>query len=322
VVQKIVLAAGIEIRQTQNSSDGILTLLNAKADAGKNSTWTFPKGAAAKATVEVKLVYTSAEFAAALDIADAFVLYDGHSRYGQGPAFGDPRIGHVPDIKAYPTNPWGVHFRMGYDATDTECRGDLLEHSVSPAEYDLPNPPKAAFLPGALVKASARAAEVEDLKAKGKLTKAQKKSPCSIIGAWREMKTCQATLEATKTARGEQPLKDRHYYRQNVQKPHDEFLTAVKVGAADLNKSKLACAVLFMGSCSSREHYYEALESRRKATKSSCKFLLTGDLCSAEHGTNFIKEVFKGLDPNNSKDMVKIVKALNGAVDSGGVKVY
>src|SRR5207245_5319329 len=112
MVQKIIVAAGIEIRDFQGST--LVAFLNANADPGKASVWTHPKGSGSKATREVRVVFTMAEFAAALDVEDAIVIYEGHSRYGQGPAFGPASTPHVPDKKAFPINPWGVHFRMGY----------------------------------------------------------------------------------------------------------------------------------------------------------------------------------------------------------------
>src|SRR6266699_2733284 len=183
MVQKIIVAAGIEIRDFQGSV--LLAFLNANADAGKGSVWTHPKGSGGKAAREVHVVFTTAEFATALDTEDAFVIYEGHSRYGQGPAFGPASTPHVPDKKTFPLNPWGIHFRMGYDATDTECVGDLLEHSVVPTEYDLPGSPSKAFLPLALEKAAADAKEVESKRKAGRLKKSQLKAPCSVRGSWR-----------------------------------------------------------------------------------------------------------------------------------------
>lgn len=229
---------------------------------------------------------------------------------------------HVPDAKAYPINPWGVHFRMGYDATDTECVGDLLEHSVLPAEYDLTNAPKGAFLPDALDSAAASAKAIETARKKGRLTKAQLKSQCSIAGSWRLLDTCEKALAATKTARGDEPLKGRHYYARIVSKPKDEFMTAVRVGSADLDKSTLACKVLFMASCSSHEHFFEPLDKRRKAVRSACKIYMTAHVCSTFNGRNFLKQVFKGLDPTAKKDIPKILKALNGDSDSGVIGIY
>lgn len=324
MVQKIIVAAGIEIRDFQGNT--LLAYLNANADVSKASVWTYPKGAGAKATHQVEVVYTMAELATALDTQDAYVIYEGHSRYGQGPAFGPANTPHVPDKKTFPTNPWGVHFRMGFDATDTECVGDLLEHSVNPAEYDLTAPPSKAFLPSVLEKAAIPAQTIAASQKAGKLSKTQKANPCSIRGAWRELNVCDAVLAASKTARGDEPLKGRHYYAKKVgvrkKIPKDEYFTAVKVGSIDLDKSALKCTVLFMASCSSHVHFFKPLAKRRTAAKSACKFYMTGEVCSATHGKNFIEQVFKGHDPISKKGSKTILKALNGADDSGNVGFF
>src|SRR5262245_39468476 len=133
-VQKIIVAFGIEIRNHAEAA-AMPPWLNEIADEKvRDKVWTYPKGAGTKARFEVDLVYTMDEFAKALDTEGAVVIYSGHSRDGQGPAFGpsipsswDPAKDgtYVPDKKSCPVNPWGVHFRMGYDATDIECVGDL-----------------------------------------------------------------------------------------------------------------------------------------------------------------------------------------------------
>lgn len=324
MAQKIIVAAGIEIRDYQGKE--LERYLNANADKGKGNIWTYPKGAKTPSH-EVTLVFTAAELKTALDTDGAWVIYEGHSRYGQGPAFGDAGIAKVPDKAKYPTNPWGVHFRMGYDATDTEAIDDLVEHSVVPAEYDLLASTATAFLPKALETAVKNAQGVEALRKKGKLTAQQKAAPCSIPGAWRSFDACWKDVAAIKTARGDEPLKGRHYYarKPNVnkgKKPPDEFLVSVKVGSADLDKVNLKCAVLFMASCSSHEHYFEPLTKRRKDAGSKCKFYMTAHICSAYHGRNFISEAFKGTDPASDKGAKAFLKTLNGEADSGSVGFY
>jgi hypothetical protein len=280
---KVIVASGLEIRDARQGQS-LLQYLYDNADFDmKTAAWTYPKGAGAKARFEVSVVYTAKELATALDTADAYVVYSGHSRYGQGPAFGPALTPHVPDKKAFPVNPWGVHFRMGYDATDSEAIGDLVMHSVTPAEYDLTSVPAKAFLPKALVAAAARVKEVEVKRRTGKLTKAQAKSPCTIAGSWRAFNTCWAKLAKTATTRGDTPLAGRNYY---AHRPHyertranpkgrNEFFVSVAVGSADLDTSSLKCKLFFMASCSSHEHFYQPLAKRRKAVKSSCKFMLT-----------------------------------------------
>jgi hypothetical protein len=324
-MQLIVIAQGIEIREF----DGMIlqAFLTTHCDRngpapppGENNTWFYPKGAGAKATHEIRVVYKMADLAAALDIDDAFVVYEGHSRYGQGPAFGPEGVTHVPDKKKFPVNPWGVHFRMGYDATDTECIGDLIEHSVVPAEYDLTIADPSGFLPAALVTATANV-QTKEKRIKAKKSKA--KDVCALSGAWRSMDVCEPALSAKKTARDDLPLKGRHYYVHKDRKKPEEFLTAVTVGSADVDKAKLACTVFFMASCSSKVHFHAALVRRRKATKSTCRFLLTGDICATSHATTFLKQILlKKRDPTSKAVMDKIVDALNGEPESGNVSVY
>lgn len=320
MAQIIIIAEGVEIRDFQGSALTPFLNTNCDAKAGATSTFTYPKGAGAKATHEVRLVFTMAELATAIDTKDAFVVYEGHSRYGQGPAFGPPNTPHVPDIRAFPTNPWGVHFRMGFDATDTECIGDLMEHSVKPTEFDLTAAAAAAFLPGALVRA-ARNAQAQAKAMKGKTMTAA--AICSTGGAWRLFNTCWPKLATAATARGEKPLDGRHYFERIPRKKADEFTTSVQVGSADLNKSTLPIKLLFMASCSSQVHFLKALDRQRKASKSNCKFLLTGDVCATDHATNFVTQLLvKGIDPMTAKGMTKLVKALNGVSDSGRVSVF
>jgi hypothetical protein len=318
VAQIIIIAEGIEIRDKQGSA--LTPFLNANCDAktGATSTFTYPKGAGAKATHEVRIVFTKGELATAIDTTDAFVVYEGHSRFGQGPAFGPPNTPHVPDVKAFPTNPWGVHFRMGYDGTDTECVGDLMEHSVTPAEFDITAAAATTFLPAVLVRA-AKNAQAQAKVLKGKTAAAS----CSTGGAWRLFNTCWPKVAAAATARGDKPLDGRHYFDRLPRKVTDEFTTSVRVGSADLDKSALPIKLLFMASCSSHVHFFEALDRRRKASKSNCKFLLTGDLCATYHATNFLTQVLvKGIDPMTPKGEKTLVKALNGVSGSGRVGVF
>lgn len=326
MAQTIIIGQGIEIRDVGQGTI-LQAFLNKQCDpkkipaaSGDANSWTFPKGAGAKATYEVQVVYEQTAFAKALNTADAFVVYEGHSRYGQGPSFGPAGTPKVPDKKTFPVNPWSIHFRMGYDATDTECIGDLVHHSVSPTEYDLTTSGAKAFLPGALVVAASNAqANQKTIKAK----KIKVGAVCGLRGAWRLFDTCQTKLATTATARGDQPLKARHFYAQLPRKPEDEFLTAVHVGSADLDKSSLKCPLLFMASCSSHVHFYKPLDKRRKVVKSKIKFLMTGQVCAASHATTFLEQVMvKGHDPLTKKGMKALLKALNGVSQSGIVGIY
>jgi hypothetical protein len=321
VVQVIVVAHGIEIRDHQGQM--LQEFLQKHCDRkgptpppGDNNTWLFPAGSGAKATHEIRVVYRMTDLAAALDLDRAFVVYEGHSRYGQGPAFGPEHMPHVPDKKAFPVNPWGVHFRMGYDATDTECIGDLFDHSVVPAEYDLTTAGSKDFLPGELTGA------IKKLNAMKKAVARRKPAAlCRVDDAWRALDVCEPKRAAAKTARGDLPLSGRHYYKKKA-KP-EEFLTAVKVGSKDLDKATLACSLLFMASCSSKVHFYQPLKRRRKAAKSACKFLLTAEVCRVDHGANFLRQVLlKRRDPMAAKDLERIRRALNHPDESGDVGIY
>lgn len=330
MVTQVIVASGIEIRDALQGVS-LLRYLNDNADFDKRSgRWTFPKGAGAKARFQVSVVYTAGELATALDTADAYVVYSGHSRYGQGPAFGPAGTPHIPDKGAFPVNPWGVHFRMGYDATDTEAIGDLTKHSVSPLEYDLTSLPAKPFLPKALVTAAAQVRNVESKRRSGKLTKAQAKSPCTVPGSWRAFSTCWAKLAKTATARGDTPLAGRHYY---AHRPHyeptkaqpkgrDEFFVSVAVGSTDLDASSLKCKLFFMASCSSHEHFYRPLARRRRAVKSSCKFMLTSFVNTASNARNFLEAIFQGHDPLTRKGSKAVLKHLNGYRSSGVIGIY
>ncbi|MDH5666819.1 MAG: hypothetical protein OEY86_02260 [Nitrospira sp.] len=319
MTQVIIVAQGIEIRDAGQGFQ-LQNFLKAQCDPQKGSVWTYPKGAKGKPSHEVRVVYDIAEFTKALDTPDILVVYEGHSRYGQGPAFGPAGMPKVPDKKTFPTNPWGIHFRMGYDATDTECVGDLVHHSVTPVEYDLVTSGAKAFLPDALVAASRNAkARQKDIAAK----KIKAKAVCGTKGAWRLFDSCAPVLAATTTARGDQPLEGRHYYARLPRKPEDEYLTTVQVGSADLDKSSLRCRLLFMASCSSHVHFYKPLNNRRKAVKSACKFLLTAEVCATAHAKTFLEQVLvKGHDLTTRKGIKKLLKALNGVSRSGSVGIY
>jgi hypothetical protein len=131
-----------------------------------------------------------------------------------------------------------------------------------------------------------------------------------------------AKLSTTTTARGDKPLKGRHFYKIVPRKPA-EFETSVQVGSANLDKSSLACKLLFMASCSSHVHFFKPLDKRRKAAKSACKFLMTGFVCATTHAAMFLEQVLiKGHDPISKKGAKAVVKALNGVSDSGIVNIY
>jgi hypothetical protein len=311
VTQQIIVLYGIDIRDHLSKGTEDLLAANCDVTTGATNTYTFPKGAGAKALYEVQVKFELADFANAVNTPDAVVLYTGHSRYGQGPAFGPAGIGLMPDAKKFPINPWGVHYRMGYDATDTKCIADLMLHSITPTEFDLPAATSSTFLSGGLSAAAANARNVPP------------GAGCLTPGAWREFNSCQPGRSATPTARGDTPLKDRHFYAQIPEATQYEFMTAVAVGSADLDKSNLPGKLLVMGSCSSHVHYFGPLDRRRQAVKSTCKFILTSELCYVDLAKDALKQVLvNGIDPTTPDGMKKLAKALNGVKDSGLVGLY
>jgi hypothetical protein len=314
MVQKIIVAEGIGAKGIQ--ANDLTDLLKEKADKVKESVWTFPKSARGKARIEVNIVYPMAEFAKALETEGAYVIYELHSRYGQGPAFGDPPS--AAGIGGSSVNPWGVHFRMGYDAIDVPCRGDLLMYSVHPTEYDLLSVAPDAFLPQGLKDAAAKAKAIEERRKAGKLTKTELNNPCDLEGAWRSLDACDPALAGKRSFLGEQPLKGRHYYA----KTKEDYYTVVKVGSADLDKSPLKCAVLFMACCWSRQLYLGPLDRRRKAAKSKCKLYLLEDTVAASSGRNFVQAVFSGIDPTSATGGRSMVRILNGYEESGRIRIY
>lgn len=296
----IIIAYGCEIRDGGNEKS-VVGYLNGNADSAGPGKWSYPKGAK---THSIAVVYTKTEFAAAIDQADAVVIYDGHSRIGQGPVFGPAGTPTCPDKAGYPTNPWEDNFRMGYDLADIECIDDIIHHGTNPAEFGLPASSKAVF-------ASAGQKDILDNAIKAASSK------CGTKGAWRRLSACHAKAAVTMNCRGDTPLASRHYWRARASGA--DFDTLVAVGDADLKKTKLACAVLFMNSCSSKRHYLAALQRQKAAVKSNCVFYLTGDSCSANTTLPFLKAVLGGTDV--SKRAGAILKAMNGMSGSGFISL-
>jgi hypothetical protein len=314
MVQKIIVAEGIGARGIQ--ADDLNNFLKKKALEVKESVWTYPKGARSKARFEVHIVYTLAEFTQALDTEGAYVVYELHSRYGQGPAFENPSA--PASGSGSSTNPWGLHFRMGYDAINVPCENEILYYSVHPQEYDLLSTPTNAFLPQVLKDAATKAKEIEARRKAGKLTKAELDNPCDVEGAWRSLDKCAPDLAGKKSSRGEWPLKGRHYFAKTA----TDYYTAVKVGSADLEKSSLKCKVLFMSCCWSHQLYLAALDRRRKAVKSNCEFYLLDETVMASSGKNFVSAVFSGVDPTSAAGKKRMVRMLNSDKESGRVRAY
>lgn len=318
--QLIIVAFGIQFRDIDWPNTDAFLNANCDPKKGVANAFTFPKGAGTTPTYEIQVIFDKSDFAKALDTAEAIVVYDGHSRWGRGPCFGPAGIAEMPDAKAFPINPWNLSFLMGYDATDTECMEDIMHHSTLPTEYNLTAALPAAFLSRGLAAAAKKAQESsEQIKAK----KIKASAICSTLGAWREFDSCFNELAQTSTTRGDQPLKGRHFYQYRPRGSSPEFAASIIVGSADLDNSKLPGKLLVMGSCSSHAHFFGALDRRRKAVKSGCKFIMTSDVCSADLATEFLGLVLlKKLDPTTPKGMANIAKLLNGVSGSGGVGFY
>ena len=302
----IVIAYGVQIRDWPKHKQ-VVDYLNANAKSTGSSTWTYPKNYNIHS---VAIVYTKAEFAAALDKKDAVVIYDGHSRIGQGPAFGPANVPPCPDKTNFPTNPWGDHFRMGWDFANIECLLEIIHHGVDPKEYTPPKgDPKAVsgpFASGGLIEI------LSDMNKAGNAN-------CRDRIGWRELSTCWDKASARKDCNGQTPLSKRHYWRHywsSYLKEFD-FDTLVEVGSADLDKTKLACSVLYMNSCSSLKHYYWALKRHKNKVNSSCVFYLTRTAYGGQTTLPFLKLVLGGGDPIKEKDL--FLEELSGVVSSGDV---
>lgn len=193
---------------------------------------------------------------------------------------------------------------MGYDFANIDCHGDIMFHGVDPTEYTLPKDTKTVFASTGLKEILANIIKVE-------------KAVCSARIGWRELSVCWAKDAAKVTCRGDTPLAKRHYWRHYRSGKDFDFDTLVAVGSADLDNSTLACSVLFMNSCSSKKHFYEALSRHKKKVKSSCVFYLTADSCSGQTTLPLIRAVLDGKDP--TKDREYILGRLNRVVSSGFV---
>jgi len=322
--QRIIVASGIEIRDAPQEAD-LVGMLNTRAQPNwvwpPGLRWTFPRGPVAAAKFEIELVHTMAEFRTALEERDAWVIYSGHSRYGQGPAFGPANTAHCPTAVDMPVNPWGQHFRMGWDATDTECMGDILEHGVAPRELDITAANPGLSLPSALVRAASAAKDVERMRRRGKLTRQDRRHPCNIRGAWRNLHTCHSVEAEQFSLRPDQPILNRNYYAQITVGGTPDFLTAVTVGHGDLDTVNLRCAVLFMGSCSSNVHYRHSLVNHRTTQRANCWFYLTMRVNSASHAATFVDEALNGTDPLSRGGARTMIWRLNSQPDPGTVVV-
>ena len=166
-------------------------------------------------------------FAAALDKKDAVVIYDGHSRLGQGPVFGPENVPACPDKTKFPTNPWSDHFRMGWEFASVECLMDILYHGTNPKEYTLPKgDPKAAWGPfasGGLIEVLSDTIKAGGTRTAGTVSAG---ANCPPVGT--------GIREAEKYCNGATPLSKRHYWRHfwNSYLKAFDFETFVEVGIA------------------------------------------------------------------------------------------
>jgi hypothetical protein len=298
----LVIAFGCEIRDALPHK-GVVDFLNANATLKSTDVWEF-KDTKKKLEFEIRVVYTKAEFQTAMDTKDAIVVYDGHSRFGQGPAFGPAGLPRCPDATTYPMNPWENHFRMGYDVQITPCIEDIFEHCTNPTEFSKTIVSEDLFATHNVKKILRVAKErLEKCKQKG--------------FARRELLKCFPSVANQTNGRGVQSLKSRHYWHTN--RTETDFMTIVEVGSADLSTVGLKCSVLFMNSCSSKPHFYKALRQRKKETKSKCVFYMTNAACSAATTVIFIKQILKGRNPTSRRAAKKILKEMNAEPDAGAI---
>ncbi len=299
---------GLDPNDWRAHHDEVISFLDATAtkDPVVAGRYLFKKG---DREYGIEVAYTKAAFKAALDTDHAIVVYAGHSRMGQGPAFGtsDADTPECPDALTYPTtNPWEDHFRMGYDVVDIPCIEDIIHHGTNPAEFTkISTSLEKLFLHGdvrAILK-----------RAKGRSTR------CDLSGfARRALLTCFPKVADQTNCRGVKTLKARNYwYTRGGDK---EFHTLVTGGSGDLDAASLACGALLMYSCTSKHHYRDALMRRRKAVKSKCVFFLTSTVPSGVPGTKrFVELVLLGVDPRTRRGKEKMVRELGRIRNSGRI---
>lgn len=296
----IIVAFGIEFRDYGHRKD-LETYLAKSAKKGADGIFHFKKDSR---EFSIQVVFTKKEFLQALDTPDAIVIYDGHSRLGQGPAFvSKSGVGFCPSKQDFPQNPWEDHVRMGWDVVAVWVQGEIMHHCTDPKEYAGKSIP--AFAP----------ANVRYLMRKAKENKPDCKSRKI---SKRKLLDCFPDIARQKNGRGDQTLIDRHYWL-SISKDTD-FFTLIEGGSADLRKSGLRCKVLYMNSCSSVDHYFCSLFIRKRETKSKCVFYLTRRTAFMgwARTTNIFVDLLlqKGVDPTNVKAAKQIVRALN-AVNPG-----
>jgi len=248
----IIVAFGIEFRDYPHRK-ALETYLGKVAKKGADGVFHYKQG---KREFSIQIVFSKKAFLQALDTPDAIVIYDGHSRFGQGPAFVEKSgVGQCPTKQDFPNNPWEDHVRMGWDVIAVTVEAEIMHHCTNPKEYAGKAVP--TFAPQNV---------------RYFVYKANKNKPNCKSGeiSKRKLLDCFPDKAREKNGRGDQTLIDRHYWLATA-KPVDSF-TLVEAGAADLRKSKLSCQVLFMNSCSSREHYFCSLAARKREPSRSVFF--------------------------------------------------
>jgi hypothetical protein len=318
----VVIAYGVEFRDYNHRTDLENWLDKFVGKQVSTRRWKLKKGTD---TFDISVVLSKAEFIAALDMPGAIVIYDGHARRGQGPAFSvHARVGNCPSVGAEPANPWEDHVRIGFDAVLQPVQRELLKHCTNPVEYPQTSVPKGAFLAESVASLITAAAALG--------------SGCKVAGARRSFDKCEPTIAATPNGRGVKSLAGRHFYIKRTEKDEDdetktilEHHCIVSAGSADLAKSTLACSVLFLNSCSSAVHYLRALRRRKKEAKASTVFYLTWRTAymTNSRATNiFVQQLLEvGVDPTKKASRDKLVKLMNGTTkqsrhDSGVIEAF
>ncbi|MCU1230971.1 MAG: hypothetical protein JWO97_3855 [Acidobacteria bacterium] len=303
----IIIAFGVEFRDRSHVT-GVRDWLNTNATVAGADRWRYARG---RRSFEIRITFAKADFIAALNVRDAFVIYDGHARYGQGPAFTTTaNVRPCSPPAAMPVNPFGDHVRMGFDAVSVPCGEEIFGHCTNPAEYP-EVPPRGAFLERSVRRMIARAAAA--------------RPGCAVSHARRSLNSCVPAVAATRNERGEQSLLTRHYYSQHAYvrppapvgwpTPQFDFDTLVTVGAADLDASTLACSVLFLNSCSSAPHFLEPLRRKKRAVRSGCVFYLTWREAypAASRATlTFLQNALLRLDPTSRRGAASLNRRMNG----------
>jgi hypothetical protein len=298
----VIVAFGCEFRDYAHRTD-LEQWLTKLAGAPKTpNRWTYKRGAN---IFDVKIVFTRAEFIAALNTTRAIVIYDGHARRGQGPVFtATAGMGDCPPVASFPTNPWEEHVRIGYDAVAIPCIEDIMLHCINPTEYSHSLPAKGHFVSPAVARMLKRAQKAG--------------SACGTVGAKRSFAACHPAVANRANGRGAQTLLKRHFWRADA--GFKEFHTIVAAGSADLAATKLPCSVLFLNSCSSAVHYLSSLQRRKKATGSDCVFYLTWRTAymANSRATNIFMEelLVRGTNPRKRDGRKRLLKLMNGPTNA------